>query len=86
MRPVTSETIGLLVAHLIPGVIAQWGLGNGVPGLQGWVGAAGGECRAVGGFLNLTVASVGAGVTVSTVRWLVCDPVHHWTGIRQPVG
>jgi hypothetical protein len=27
---------------------------------------------------------VAAGVTVSTVRWLVIDKIHHWTGIRQP--
>ncbi|NLF71675.1 MAG: hypothetical protein GX575_21810 [Candidatus Anammoximicrobium sp.] len=31
-----------------------------------------------------TLASVAAGVTVSTVRWLVIDKIHHWTGIRQP--
>jgi len=85
MRPVTSETFGLLIAYLIPGVITLWGLSNVVPGLRVWVGTAGGECQTVGGFLNLTVASVGAGLTVSTVRWLVIDPVHHWTGIRQPV-
>ena len=32
----------------------------------------------------VTLASVAAGVTVSTVRWLVIDTIHHWTGLPQP--
>jgi hypothetical protein len=38
----------------------------------------------VGGFLFATVASVGAGLLASTVRWLVLDHLHGWTGLRAP--
>jgi len=31
-----------------------------------------------------TLASVAAGLSVSAVRWLVLDTVHHRTGVRQP--
>lgn len=82
MRPVTSESFGLLIAFVIPGLIALWGLSNLVPELRQWIGTSEAECQTFGGFLNLTVASVGAGLTASTVRWMVIDPVHHWTGVR----
>ncbi|MCH7725100.1 MAG: hypothetical protein IH991_01270 [Planctomycetes bacterium] len=38
----------------------------------------------VGGFLYVTLASLAAGLTVSTVRWAVVDSIHHRTGIRKP--
>ena len=34
--------------------------------------------------MYVTVASVGAGQVVSTVRWLLIDRIHHATGIRRP--
>ena len=37
-----------------------------------------------GGFLYITIASVSAGLIVSTVRWAVVDALHALTGIRQP--
>ena len=37
----------------------------------------------VGGFLYLTLASITAGLTVSTIRWLLIDRIHHATGIRR---
>lgn len=83
MRPVTSETFGLLIAYLIPGLIVLWGLSRFVPELDSRIGTSDGECQTFGGFLNLTVASVGTGLTASTVRWLVIDPIHHWTGVPR---
>jgi hypothetical protein len=37
------------------------------------------------GFLYVTLASVRAGMTVSTVRWATVDPLHALTGIRRPL-
>ena len=34
--------------------------------------------------MYITLASVAAGVTVSTVRWAVIDTIHRWTGLAQP--
>jgi hypothetical protein len=38
----------------------------------------------VGGFLYVTLGSIGAGVIVSTLRWAILDRLHHWTGIHEP--
>ena len=84
MRPLTSETFGLLIAYLIPGLIVLRGLSRLVPELGTWIGTSDWECQTFGGFLNLTVASVGTGLTASTVRWLVIDPIHFWTGVPRP--
>ena len=42
-----------------------------------------GDQPTVGGFLYATLASVGLGMTVSAVRWLIVDKVHHHTGVVQ---
>ena len=36
------------------------------------------------GFLDGTVEAIIAGLTISTVRWLVLDTIHHRTGVRPP--
>ena len=52
--------------------------------MEAWLGATDEHCQTIGGFLYGTVAAVAAGLTASTVRWLMIDSLHHWTGIRQP--
>lgn len=53
--------------------------------LKGWLAmTSSGEAPTVGGFLYVTLASVAAGLTASTVRWLALDTLHHWTGVRPP--
>ncbi len=84
MRDVTTRNFGLLIAYVLPGFTALWGLSYFSPTIQGWLGAASLDSPTVGGFLYVTLGSVGAGMTVSTIRWLVIDPIHHRTGIRQP--
>jgi hypothetical protein len=84
MRAATSESFGLLIAYLIPGFITLWGLSRFWPEIESWLGTSAAECETIGGFLYGTVAAIAAGLTVSTIRWLVIDPIHHWTGIKQP--
>lgn len=80
-RP-TINDFGLLIAFVLPGFTALWGTqfvtaaSLGLP----WQTSA-----TVGDFLFSTVAAVIAGLTVSTLRWLVIDTLHHRTGIRPPV-
>lgn len=45
---------------------------------------ADGGAPTVGGFLYVTIASVGLGQIVSTLRWLLIDPIHHRTGVEKP--
>ncbi len=84
MRAVTSESFGLLIAYLIPGFIGLWGLSYVSPDIASWIGTSEAERQTIGGFLSGTVAAVGAGLTASTLRWLIIDPLHHHTGIRLP--
>ena len=86
MREVTGQNFGLLIAYVIPGFVSLWAVGRFSPVVSGWLQASATPDNAatVGGFLYVTLASVGTGLTVSTVRWAIIDSVHHWTGIRRP--
>ncbi len=83
MKEVSSGNFGLLIGFVLPGFIALWGLGYSSVTVRLWLSGAG-ATPTVGGFMFVTLASVAAGVTVSTMRWLVIDTIHHWTGIQQP--
>ncbi len=85
MREVSSKNFGLLIANLLPGLVALWGASYFSHTVRIWLGASGATGPTVGGFLYVTLASVGAGMTVSAVRFLVIDRIHHWTGVRQPL-
>jgi hypothetical protein len=85
VKQVSSDNFGLVIAYLLPGYAALWGLQPFIPGLDGWLGALPDAVPTVGGFLHSTVAAVAAGMTVSTLRWLVIDTIHHATGLRPPV-
>lgn len=84
VKDVTSENFGLLIAYLLPGFILLWSLAPYSATVTTWLGQAAGDQPTVGGFLYVTLASVGLGLIVSTVRWMVIDSLLHVTGIRQP--
>jgi hypothetical protein len=75
---------GLLIAYVLPGCVALWGLGQLSPTVHDWLDTGSANTATFGGFLYVTLAAIGAGLTASTVRWLVIDTVHHATGIRPP--
>ncbi len=84
MRDVTRSNFGLLIAYVLPGFTVLWGIGHVFPTIQAGLGASSTDAPTIGGFLYGTLAAVGAGMTVSTLRWLVIDAIHHGTGLRQP--
>lgn len=84
MNQVTSPAFGLLIAYLIPGFMALAGLSPHSPTVQAWLGTLPNESPSVGGFLYVTIASVAAGLTVSTVRWIILDNIHARTGLPSP--
>jgi hypothetical protein len=84
MQDVTRSNFGLLIAYVLPGFTLLWGVGSISPAVHAWLGAPAAEGPTIGGFLYATLASVTAGMTVSTVRWLVIDSIHHHTGLRRP--
>jgi hypothetical protein len=61
-----------------------WGAGQFVPALEAWITEASVSTATIGGFFYVALASIGAGMTVSCVRWFVVDTLHHVSGIRPP--
>ena len=84
VRDLTNGNFGILIAYVLPGAVALWGVSYFSPAVTGWLGRAASNAPTVGGFLYVTLAAVGAGLTASTVRWMVVDTVHHLTGIPRP--
>lgn len=85
MQPVTSKNFGFIIAYLAPGFILLIGIGFHSTTVDTWLtGNDGTAMITVGGFLFSTLAAVIAGLLCSTLRWLVLDTIHHWTGLRRP--
>jgi hypothetical protein len=84
MKEVTPGGFGLTIAYLIPGFIVLWSITLHSAIIHGWITGAGGDAPTIGGFLYVTIASLGAGIVVSTIRWLLIDTLHHRTGIPEP--
>lgn len=87
-RPVATEessltNFGLLIAYVLPGFTALEGFPLITPSRTAW-GTTGDPNPTLTAFLSGTVMALAAGLTVSTVRWLVIDAVHHRTGLRRP--
>src|SRR5207253_1388482 len=69
------------------GFVALWGVGQVFPPLDAWLLGAwmtSADPSTVGGFLFVLITSIASGITVSTVRWLVIDRIHHWTRLKRP--
>ncbi|QDT27863.1 hypothetical protein Enr10x_31980 [Gimesia panareensis] len=83
MKDVSPGSFGMLIAFVLPGFIVLWGVSYFSATVRLWLSGAG-TTPTIGGFMFGTLASVAAGVTVSTARWLVIDTIHHHTGIPRP--
>lgn len=84
MNNLTSSNFGILIAFVLPGAVALLGVSYFSPLVESWLVSTTSNSPTIGGFLYLTLAAVLAGLTASTVRWMVVDTIHHWTGIRRP--
>lgn len=84
MQSVTNANFGPLIAYLVPGATALFGISEFYPPLRSWFAVAPVDAPTIGGFLYLTVASVALGMVVSAVRWAVVDTFHRITGLPIP--
>lgn len=84
MNTLTDRNFGLLIAYVIPGLIVVAALQGEFPILQAWLRTSSFDSPTIGGFLYATIASVGAGLAVSALRWLIVDAIYHRTGIPEP--
>lgn len=74
---------GLVIAYVLPGFTALQGFPLLAPVATAW-GTGGDPNPPLTAFLSGTVMALAAGLTVSTVRWLVVDRLHRWTGLEPP--
>ena len=84
MERLTERNFGLLIAFVLPGLVALWGVSFFSPTVAAWLCVTPPEAPTIAGFLFVTLASVAAGLIVSAVRWAVIDHLHHATGIVPP--
>lgn len=84
MDIISTRNFGLLIAYVIPGFICLLGVACMSEPVWLWLVGAGTAGPSVGGVLFVGVASVGAGMTASVVRWALVDSLHRFTGLRRP--
>ncbi len=86
MRGLSNQNFGLLIAYVIPGMIALIAVGYVEPTARVWLSTAssGAGEPTVGGFLYVTLASVGLGMAASAIRFVVIDRLHAITGLKRP--
>lgn len=84
MNELSAHNFGLLISYLLPGFAYLTGLAQHSFVTDNWMWSPVGSAPTVGGFLYATLASVGVGLLLSTLRWLLLDGLHHRTGVRRP--
>lgn len=84
VKDVTSNNFGVLIAYLVPGATALWGLSSFSPSLRAWFASTPSDAPTISGFLYLTVASLAVGMTVTAIRWACVDLIHAATGLAAP--
>ena len=84
MSTLSNQNFGLVIAYLLPGFVALWGVSYFSPSVASWIVVSQQDAPTVAGFMYVTLASLAAGVTVSAVRWALIDHLHHATGIVPP--
>ncbi len=77
------NNFGLVIAYVLPGFTALQGFPLLSPTGVTW-GTGSDPNPPLTAFLSGTVMALAAGLTVSAVRWLLIDRLHHWTGLKLP--
>lgn len=84
MSDVSSENFGLLIAYILPGLVALGGIAPFSPTVQSWMQTTPPNAPTVAGLFYVTLASMAVGLIISTVRWAVVDRVYHALGVTEP--
>ena len=84
MSDLSEKNFGLVIAYVVPGFVALWGMAYLSPTVASWIAASQSAAPTVAGFLYVTLGSLAAGLIVSAIRWALIDTLHHATGVRRP--
>jgi len=74
----------LLIAYLLPGLVALWGVSYFSETVRMWLTNGDVSSPTVAGFLYVTLAAFTAGLTLGAVRAVTIDWLHHRTGVAKP--
>ena len=80
----SGRNFGLLIAYVIPGFIALWGLSWTYEPVRLWLQGAAPSGPTFGGALYVVMASVACGLIANAFRWVFVDQLHHRTGLPHP--
>ena len=81
MQSVTNANFGPLIAYLVPGATALFGISEFSLALRSWFAVVPPQAPTIGGSLYLTVASIACGMVVSAIRWAIVDTFHRMMGL-----
>ncbi len=84
MNDLNSGNFGLLISYVLPGMAVLWALSYSSAAVGAWLTDTAAAGPTIGGFLNVTLAAIAAGLLVSTLRWMTIDKIHAMTGLRRP--
>jgi len=86
MTTLSNQNFGLIIANLVPGFIALWGLQDASPTVKLWLSTSANtdQLPTVGGFFYVTLASIAMSMMLSSIRWCLIDTLHHYTGKPRP--
>jgi hypothetical protein len=80
---VTDKNFGVVIAFLIPGSLLLWGLSYSFNGIAAWFLRPDASAT-IAGFLFSTLASLGLGLLLSAIRWMIVDHVLIYIGRVKP--
>lgn len=79
MQHLNSSSFGYTIAYIIPGAICWLTIGDDLKEvLSNNFGGA-----TIGGLVSTTIIVLFFGLTFSTIRWLLIDRLHRWTGLQS---
>lgn len=84
MQTVNNDNFGPLIAYLVPGSTAFFGLSYVSEPARNLLTVAGPTSPTIGGFLYLTACAIALGMTISAIRWALVDTLHKLTGLSVP--
>jgi hypothetical protein len=74
VQPITTSNFGFLVAYVLPGYVVLNKLDIAINLAKDGV--------TIAGVFEFTLFVLIVGMVVSAIRWIVIDPIHHWSGIK----
>lgn len=84
MNDSPDRLFGLTIAYVLPGSVALWGISSLSPMVANWLSVQPQSNPTLASFLHALLASLTTGLTISALRWLLIDTLHHHTGVPFP--